>query len=862
MVLTQRSLAGGELAPALHSRVDTVKYATGVRTMRNFQVMKSGGAENRPGTIFVGNYYDADETVRLIPYIINNQVAYTLEFTDEKVRVIVNGEYVTFAAPFTVTAFSNASPALITTTISPYSFFDDDIVIFSGLVTNAVINGAPMKIRNSDDVTTFELYNFDGTPYTSLGAEATGTFEVIKSIESPFIESEIFDIYYSQNGEDMILTHPDHVPQLFNSTTISTQLIGLYPITDGVVPPLGAAVSGVAGTANRWLVTSVQEDTYIESTRSSIVGSSTVASSGAPRTISWTSVAGYVEYNIYKEKNGVFGYIGTAVGSSFIDNGIEPDVTSTAPVERNPFSATGDYPAIVGSFQQRLAFGNTDNNPEGVWLSKSGSPGNFNIHSPFQADDPVTFTMLGRQVNSIRHFLDLEKPVVLTQGGEHFLGGDEAGILRPDAVNPTQFGYSGASKLIPIAIGNNFLFVQALGSIIRDVGFKMQQDGFNTNDLTVFATHLFKNKTIVDWAYQQVPNSIIWAVQSDGSLIALTYVPEHQIFAWHRHDFASVGTFSDLDNASNATVESVTVIPEDGNHVVYLVIKRGDIKCLECFSLRNFTDITSDAIFLDSSLTYDGRNDDDTHTMSIPAGDYDVDEEFTLTSSASFFASTDVGNEIHFTDPVTEAVYRLKISAYLSATTVTVYPKNVEIEAASPIVSSAWSRAVDSVGGLYHLNDSEVSVFADGFVLSSPLNDGYPTLTVEDNELTLDNCYSVIHVGLPYVSDIETLNIDTAEGQSIVDKKKLVTAVNLYVDNTRGLWVGENPGDDSVTNLVEPKVRDEELHDDPVTPVTGTMEQNILSEWNSNGRILIRQVDPLPATILGVAPAGMFPFRG
>ena len=49
----QPSFAAGELAPSLWARVDLAKYHVGAKTMRNFYVLASGGAANRPGTAFI-----------------------------------------------------------------------------------------------------------------------------------------------------------------------------------------------------------------------------------------------------------------------------------------------------------------------------------------------------------------------------------------------------------------------------------------------------------------------------------------------------------------------------------------------------------------------------------------------------------------------------------------------------------------------------------------------------------------------------------------------------------------------------------------------------------------------------------------
>lgn len=879
MILSQRSFAGGELSPSLYSRVDTVKYATGARALKNMQVMKSGGAENRPGSLFIGEVADSTKRTRLIPFIFNSDQTYILEFSHERIRFIRLGEYVMDSNVRTVDTFSEASPALVVLDDNNADWLEGDHVVFTSLVTNARINNRPMKMLDPT-LNSFDLHYLNEDPYPSLGVESVGSVSRVYSIESPYTEDELEDIYFAQQGDVLVLAHPDHPLQQLSRLDHDDWSIDAYDIGPSIDPPLNAAADGGSGFA--WVITAVAEETFEESTPSNVATSSTDPAS-SPRTLNWDAVVGAREYNVYKFKNGIYGYIGTAVGTTFIDNGIPADVTDTPPIVRDPFASTDNYPAVVSYIQQRLMLGFTNNNPEGIWGSKSGLFHNFSVRSPLQADDAITFSMVGRQVNAVRHILELEHPVILTQGGEHIIGGDEAGILRPGEINPKQFGYSGASKLIPIVIGGNAIFVQSLGGVVRDIAARIQSDGYNGNDLTTFSTHLFKNKTLVDWAYQQTPDSIIWAVRDDGTLLGLTYVPEQQIFAWHRHNFASLGSFGAVTNSEAGIVESVAVIPENGRHAVYLVIQRengavnpfgegpnrGVKRYVERLSNRSFSDIKLDAIFLDSVLSYDGRNADDEHTMSIPAGNWDVGDEFTLTSSDPFFASTDVGNHIHFTDEDTEEIYRLKIKSFSSSTQVVVELLNKRISVVGPPNSSAiWSRAVDELTGLWHLSQTSVSVMADGFVVANPINSQYPLKQVSsDGVLSLDEPYSVIHVGLPYVADLETLDIDTPDGETIVDKKKVITSLSVRLDETRGGWYGRRPDDDddnpaSLSDLVEIKVRDDESYDDPVELKSDVADVNIQGEWNSNGRILIRQVDPLPIRVLSVHPAGMIPFRG
>jgi hypothetical protein len=132
--------------------------------------------------------------------------------------------------------------------------------------------------------------------------------------------------------------------------------------------------------------------------------------------------------------------------------------------------------------------------------------------------------------------------------------------------------------------------------------------------------------------------------------------------------------------------------------------------------------------------------------------------------------------------------------------------------------------------------------------------------------VTLDKPYGVIHIGLPITADIETLNVDTAQGETLVDKNKLISKVTLYVEASRGGWVGRQAPTDETSDflggLTEIKVRNNEDYDDPVSLQTGTMDVITEATWDNNGRVFVRQTDPIPLSILAIAPSGFVPIRG
>lgn len=612
-----------------------------------------------------------------------------------------------------------------------------------------------------------------------------------------------------------------------------------------------------ASTTNRYTyeygVTAIKEDNYEESVISNSTGTETAATVGAPITISWTAASNAIEYNIYKKLNGKWGFLGKSGTTSFKDIGLDPDVTDGPPITRNPFDRTGKFPATVTYVQQRLAFGNTEDEPEKVWLSRSGRFHNYTVSSPIQDDDAVTFALAGRRVNAVKHLVDLNGLAVLTAGGEWTINGNDNGVITPIDISPKQVTYNGSSDLAPIIINGNCLYIQARGSIVRDLVFDYQTDGYRGNDITIFSAHLFEGHTIVDWAFQQTPHSIVWCVREDGVLLACTYVRDQEMLAWHHHDLQ--GGF----------VENVCVVPEGTNDYLYLTVRRTingrTTRYIERMASRTIDDV-KDMIFMDSALTFDGRNTNDSHTQTLSGGtSWEYNEDLTLTSSTSYFETTDVGNEIHLT--IDEEILRLRITAYTSATVVTVRANKTVPASFRSAALSTWALAVDELSGLQHLEGEPVAVLGDGYVVASPNNDSYTTLTVESGAVTLPRCYTVIQVGLPYISDIETLNIDTNQGMSVAMDEKLVNKVAMHVEKSRGIFVGNAPPTDDTIDplegLTEMKLRSEEDSDEPNELKTEVIDLVIQGSWNRGGRVFIRQVDPLPLTVLSVMPEGVIP---
>ena len=95
---TQLSFAAGETDPAIYGRPDQIRYQTGCAVLRNFKIRKSGGIENRPGTVFVGEIKTSSKAAKLIPFVYSDDQTYMIEAGHQSMRFIHSQAYVTLTA--------------------------------------------------------------------------------------------------------------------------------------------------------------------------------------------------------------------------------------------------------------------------------------------------------------------------------------------------------------------------------------------------------------------------------------------------------------------------------------------------------------------------------------------------------------------------------------------------------------------------------------------------------------------------------------------------------------------------------------------------------------------------------------------
>lgn len=426
--------------------------------------------------------------------------------------------------------------------------------------------------------------------------------DAIVEIASPFPSAVLRELKFVQSADVMYITHPSYAPRTLTRSSHTVWTFGTMTFAPSISAPTSLAGSyNGTGSYNVDYQVSTVSAAGEESTPCTAITVSADTSgdweAGKYVSLSWTVATGADYYKIYKNSRGYFGYIGTADSNAFKDDNISPATDDGPQSSVNPFSSSNNYPGVAGIFEQRILFGRTNSNPQTLFATQTGLFGNMGTSRPLRDTDSIEAMLASSQVNEIRWLVPFSELLVFTSGGEWIMThGSNSDALTPTSVQYKVQGYRGCAEVKPQVIGETVIYVQRGGKVVRDLQYRLESDKYAGSNLSVLSEHLFRDRTIAAWAYQQTPNSIVWTVLDDGTFCSFTYLPEHEVWAW-------------CPQETDGLVEDAVSISGDDEDEVYFVVKRNidgtDVRFIEKLHSRNFSTI-EDAFFVDCGLTYSG----------------------------------------------------------------------------------------------------------------------------------------------------------------------------------------------------------------------------------------------------------------
>lgn len=552
-----------------------------------------------------------------------------------------------------VTKITNANPGVFTTDLA-HGFAVNDRVYITNMNGMPSLTDGYYLINSAPTTTTLTLKTLGGTPIntTSYGTYSGGG-SIVEAITG-----------ITQANPGVITVSANHGYSVDDMVYVSgiggmTELVdGLYYVE--TVPATDTLTLRTLGG------TIVDTSAYTAFTSGGTVLragiKNNLATSGNKNTITWSSVPGAIRYNVYKQRNGLYGYIGQTDGTSFVDENIVADVTRTPPEADNPFSGANNYPGAVSYFEQRRCFGGTNNQPQNLWMTRSATESNMNYSIPTQDDDAITLRIAAREVNRIRHIVPLSDLILLTTSGEWRVWAQNSDAITPTTVSVRPQSYNGANNVQPVVTGNSCIYVRTQSSRLHELSYNWESNAYKSDDVSLMSPHMFDDYSITDMTVTKTPVPIVWCTRSDGTLLGMTYMPNQKVWAWHRHD-------------TDGEFESVAAVSENNVDVLYAVVKRTidsrTVRYVERLEVGGTTTLV-DAFHVDSGLTYDGSPATtirglwhlEGETVSILA-DGAVHPQRTVTNGAITLEQS--ASVVHIGLPITADIKTLPLSLEMEA---------------------------------------------------------------------------------------------------------------------------------------------------------------------------------------------------
>lgn len=305
---------------------------------------------------------------------------------------------------------------------------------------------------------------------------------------------------------------------------------------------------------------------------------------------------GYAQITAYNSDTDVMGNVIKAFGST----------EATKTYAFSVWSPEFGYPKCVGFFQDRLVLASNTRYPYGLWMSRSGDYYNFSVEKAdgtVTDDSAIMVSLVNRKEYQIKHIVASSDLIIFTDGNEWLISGSET--VTPSKCTPKVQSSRGCEDVLPLTIGGRIVYVQRRGTTVRDFAYSFDTDNYDGADLTILAKHLTRDNPLVDSAYEQDPDSMLYFVTSDGKINCLTYVADQKVYAWSQ--LTTQGSFESVANVTSGTRD-----------IIYTVVKRElngtTVRCIEYFTDYPESEDPMDYTMLDSAQQFIA--DTATHTLT------------------------------------------------------------------------------------------------------------------------------------------------------------------------------------------------------------------------------------------------------
>lgn len=639
-------------------------------------------------------------------------------------------------------------------------------------------------------------------------------------VTTTYTSSEIADIKYAQYKNQMYLVHPNHKPAILQRNSDTD-----WTLTDMVFNPNVPSVSSVSIEALRpkessavveyddWQYAVAIEDKdgneglAVKSNKITsdidLVNQNIKVTFTVPDTV--TEGSKLIIYRIFRGDFFFVYKMDYVVGTTTYelkDVSFQADTTRSI---KEPFTAFDDdnYPAAVGFWNQRLIFANTPKKPNAIYGSYVGVFDDFTNTILYNSDEAFELELNSGTTDEITDLVPMDDLIIMTQSKIWRVVGSS-----PSNMQAYIESYSGSSGIRPYVYKKSILYIDSSYNTVSNFIYSYELNGYVGQNLDTLCRDLLDGHTLTSVSFRNTPYGILYAVRNDGVMLALTYLKEENIYAWHKH--TTDGEFLNVCSVDKQLYDQV-----------YVVVKRGDKKYIELFV---------DHINVDQ----------------------DVDESWHLdcasrhVETTPYYAWQNESDEIIYTASATpstnDAVYSDLMET--SAGTVTSYSDGIvtfDGDEYYRYSAADGTKQVASITGLSRFNGRKITVMAD--------RNEYKDMEVSNGTVILERPASNILAGLPYVGILEPIPVDIKfqDSGTTVGLNRRISKATIRYFRTRGLWYGT-----SLKKLyqIKPYVYEDIGEDIPLE--TNVLNVEVSDTYKTESAFMIVQKSPFPALVQSI----------
>ena len=288
--------------------------------------------------------------------------------------------------------------------------------------------------------------------------------------------------------------------------------------------------------------------------------------------------------NLYLEVTGVqYAYyrVDTFNDERSVDVTLEnyiPDYVATWKWSRDLFGGSNGYPSCAAIYQERMVLSGIPGEPSVLAFSATDDFEHWQPQSLASTSFVTEFATAQRW--PVRWMVPKKVLLFGTERGEWSLSPSAAN----QAIAPGQFFIEehtsrGSAAHQALSSSDLMIHIAAGSREIRAMRYSFEKDGYESDLLNFFATHIGNDSPFREFAYVRSPQEIVYVVRDNGELASYVYDRAQQVNAWSRHPMPDGHAVLSVGTARNSV----------GNDDLWAVVRREDGTYLERLRTDNYT---------------------------------------------------------------------------------------------------------------------------------------------------------------------------------------------------------------------------------------------------------------------------------